>query len=327
MAQPIIRDDLAFVFPGQGSQAVGMLDEFLTDSAPEFDGLRETFAQANDALGYDLTALVRSGPADRLNETAVTQPAILTASVGLWRTWLQLGGVRPAYFAGHSLGEYSALVCAGALSLAEAVSLVRDRGQLMQSAVPVGEGAMAAILGLADDQVDACCASVPGEVASANYNTPGQVVIAGAAAAVEAAISACKEAGAKRAMPVAMSVPSHSALLADAAMQLGERLESVVLMAPNGCVVHNVDALPAADPTSIRDKLVAQLHNPVRWSACSEYLVGAGVTTMVECGPGKVLSGMQKRIDKSCATHALGSAAGLQGALDALVVSSLETPA
>jgi len=318
MAQARRLDNLAFVFPGQGSQAVGMLDEYLSNTEPDFEPLRQCFAQASAALGYDLAKLVQTGPEEQLNQTAVTQPAILTASVGLWRTWLGMGGPTPAYFAGHSLGEYSALVCAGSLSLSDAVGLVRDRGELMQQAVPLGEGAMAAILGLADDEVDACCAAIDGEVASANYNTPGQVVIAGTAAAVAAAIDACKAAGAKKAMPVAMSVPSHSSLLEQAAVQLGERLAALDIQPPDGVVVHNVDAQPAATAAEIRAKLVAQLHNPVRWSACSTYLGDAGVQLMIECGPGKVLSGMQKRIDKSRGTHTLGSVAGLQGALAAL---------
>ena len=318
MAAENQRQDLAFICPGQGSQAVGMLGDFLTSSETALQPVRECFSAASEALGYDLTALVQDGPAEKLNQTEVTQPAILTASVGLFRTWLGMGGAYPGYFAGHSLGEYTALVCAGSISLTDAVGLVRDRGQLMQEAVPVGEGAMAAILGLDDAQVDACCAGIDGEVASANYNTPGQVVIAGTAAAVAAAIDACKEAGAKRALPVAMSVPSHSSLLKDAASKLGERLESVNITLPIGLVVHNVDGFPASDTDQIRTKLIAQLHNPVLWSACSEYLTAGGVKTMIECGPGKVLCGMQKRIAKTTQTHMLGSLDGLHGAIEAL---------
>lgn len=302
---------LAFVFPGQGSQAVGMLDSFAAGGPEQQALLQDTLSEANDALGYDIGAVIQSDPQEQLGKTEVTQPAILVTSVAIWRLWQQLGGTDPAMMAGHSLGEYSALVCAGAMSLADGVALVRDRGALMQQAVPEGEGAMAAILGLTDEQILDCCAAIEGAVAPANYNAPGQVVIAGQAAAVAAAIEACKEAGAKRALPVAMSVPSHSSLMTGAAELLGERLASIELSMPRVPVVHNVDASVASDPAAIATKLQAQLHNPVRWTECTEQLSASGITQIAECGPGKVLCGLQKRINKSVASSALGTLAGL----------------
>jgi [acyl-carrier-protein] S-malonyltransferase len=299
---------LAFVFPGQGSQSVAMLDAW----SARFEAVNVVLSEASDALGYDLARLIAQGPAERLAETELTQPAILTASVAMWRVWASLCPIKPAVLAGHSLGEYSALVCAGAMSLTEAVTLVRDRGVLMQQAVPAGQGAMAAILGLDDLQVSDCCTAVSGRstgaVAPVNYNSPGQVVIAGAAGAVAAAISACKAAGAKRAkravraIPLAMSVPSHSPLLWEAAQRLAQRLESVSMQMPQIPIVHNVDASLAVDVADIRAKLVAQLHNPVRWSACVRRMTQQGASLMVECGPGKVLCGLFRRIDRSLET-------------------------
>lgn len=298
---------LAFVFPGQGSQAVGMLDAL----ADEFSSVHDTLAEASAALGYDIGALIHADANDKLGQTEFTQPAILVTSVAIWRVWQELGGADPAMMAGHSLGEYSALVCAGALSLADGVTLVRDRGTLMQQAVPEGAGAMAAILGLSDEQILDCCANVPGEVAPANYNAPGQVVVAGSAAAVAQAIEACKEAGAKRALPVAMSVPSHSKLLRDAADKLAQRLSAVELKMPRMPIVHNVDATIATSTQEIAEKLKAQLHNPVRWTQCAETLAANKIDQIAERGPGKVLCGLQKRINKSISATALNSAAAL----------------
>jgi len=301
------RAGLAFVFPGQGSQAVGMLDAL----AEEYSSVTDTLAEASAALGYDIGALIHADADNKLGQTEFTQPAILVSSVAIWRVWQELGGADPAMMAGHSLGEYSALVCAGALSLADGVTLVRDRGSLMQQAVPEGEGAMAAILGLTDEQILDCCAAVAGEVAPANYNAPGQVVIAGSATAVAQAIEACKEAGAKRALPVAMSVPSHSPLLRDAAEKLAQRLTTVKLSMPSMPIVHNVDAASATSPQEIVEKLKAQLHNPVRWTQCAETLAANKIDQIAECGPGKVLCGLQKRINKSISASALNSAEAL----------------
>ncbi len=305
---------LAFVFPGQGSQAVGMLD----DLASNFATVADTLAEASDALGYDIGALIHADPDERLGQTEVTQPAILVTSVAIWRVWQELGGSDPAMMAGHSLGEYSALVCSGAMSLAQGATLVRDRGALMQQAVPEGEGAMAAILGLTDEQIVACCESIAGEVAPANYNAPGQVVIAGAAAAVAQAIDACKEAGAKRALPVAMSVPSHSSLMSGAAEELGERLAGIELQMPRMPIVHNFDASVASTTAEIADKLKAQLHNPVRWTQCAEVLAANNIEHLVECGPGKVLCGLQKRINKSVTASAVNSGEALAELLASL---------
>ena len=309
-----VLQSVAFVFPGQGSQSVGMLDAFSESNAGTTLAslVQDTLDEASQALGYDLGALIHADPEERLAKTEVTQPAILVTSVATWRAWKSLGGASPSVMAGHSLGEYSALVCAGALSLADGASLVRDRGALMQQAVPEGEGAMAAILGLTDEQIRECCDSVEGAVAPANYNAPGQVVIAGQAAAVASAIEACKAAGAKRALPVAMSVPSHSTLMSGAAQALGERLAGVELVMPEIPVVHNVDATIASSTEEIEAKLTAQLHNPVRWTECAEVLKQRSITQIAECGPGKVLSGLQKRIDKSLSAVALGTPEQLQ---------------
>ncbi|WP_419735421.1 ACP S-malonyltransferase [Pseudomonas sp. COR18] len=284
---------LAFVFPGQGSQSLGMLAEL----GAQYPLILETFAEASQALGYDLWALTQQGPEELLNQTDKTQPAILTASVALWRLWLAEGGRRPAYVAGHSLGEYSALVAAGSLSLAEAVRLVERRGQLMQEAVPAGQGAMAAILGLEDaDVVAACADSAQGEVVSAvNFNSPGQVVIAGAKAAVERAMEACKAKGAKRALPLPVSVPSHCELMRPAAERFAESVAAIDWQAPQIPLVQNVSASVAADLDSLKRDLLEQLYKPVRWVECVQYLAAQGATELVECGPGKVLAGLNKR--------------------------------
>lgn len=306
---------LAFVFPGQGSQVVGMLGE-LAQAHPV---ILDTFAQASEALGYDLWALCQNGPAESLNQTDKTQPAILTASIALWRLWQAQGGAQPAYVAGHSLGEYSALVAAESLSLADAVKLVELRGQLMQQAVPAGEGGMAAVLGLDDADVQAACdEAAQGQVVSAvNFNAPGQVVIAGSAAAVERAIEACKSRGAKRALALPVSVPSHCALMKPAAEKLVAAVDAITWKMPTIALVQNVTAAKAVDLASLKADLLAQLYSPVRWVETMVYLAAQGVTEVVECGPGKVLSGLNKRCIKGANTYNLESAEGFTAALDA----------
>ncbi|WP_375739634.1 ACP S-malonyltransferase [Pseudomonas boanensis] len=294
---------LAFVFPGQGSQSLGMLAE----QGAQQQLVLDTFAEASEALGYDLWALTQQGPEEQLNQTDKTQPAILTASIALWRLWLAEGGKRPAFVAGHSLGEYSALVAAGSLAFVDAVKLVERRGQLMQQAVPAGQGGMAAILGLEDADVLAACAEASqGEVVSAvNFNAPGQVVIAGAAAAVGRAVEACKARGAKRAMPLPVSVPSHCALMKPAAERFAEAVEAVAWQAPQIPLVQNVSAAVVGDLEVLKRDLLAQLYSPVRWVESMVCLSGNGVADLVECGPGKVLSGLNKRCVKGVNTHNL----------------------
>ncbi|MDN6872536.1 ACP S-malonyltransferase [Pseudomonas citronellolis] len=307
---------LAFVFPGQGSQSLGMLAELGAQHAL----VRDTFAEASAALGYDLWALVQEGPEERLNQTDKTQPAILTASIALWRLWQAEGGAAPAYVAGHSLGEYSALVAAGSLGFAEAVKLVERRGQLMQEAVPAGTGGMAAILGLEDADVLAACAeAAQGDVVSAvNFNAPGQVVIAGAAAAVERAIEACKARGAKRAVALPVSVPSHCALMRPAAERFAEAVEAIAWQVPQIALVQNVSAQVPADLDTLKRDLLAQLYSPVRWVETVQLLAAKGVSDLVECGPGKVLAGLNKRCAKGVNTHNLDSADAFAAARAAL---------
>ncbi|CAE6913045.1 MAG: [acyl-carrier-protein] S-malonyltransferase [Pseudomonadaceae bacterium] len=294
---------LAFVFPGQGSQSLTMLAE----QGAQQPLVLDTFAEASAALGYDLWALTQQGPEEQLNQTDKTQPAILTASVALWRLWLAEGGATPAFVAGHSLGEYSALVAAGSLELADAVKLVEHRGQLMQQAVPAGQGGMAAILGLEDADVLAACAeAAQGEVVSAvNFNAPGQVVIAGSAAAVARAIEACKARGAKRAMALPVSVPSHCELMRPAAERFAEAVQAINWQAPKIALVQNVSAAVVADLDVLKNDLLAQLYSPVRWVESMVCLADQGVTDLVECGPGKVLSGLNKRCVKGVNTHNL----------------------
>jgi [acyl-carrier-protein] S-malonyltransferase len=307
---------LAFVFPGQGSQSLGMLAEL----GAQHSIVRDTFAEASAALGYDLWALVQEGPEERLNQTDKTQPAILTVSIALWRLWQSEGGVQPAYVAGHSLGEYSALVAAGSLAFADAVKLVERRGQLMQEAVPAGTGGMAAILGLEDADVLAACAeAAQGEVVSAvNFNAPGQVVIAGAAKAVERAIEACKARGAKRAVALPVSVPSHCELMRPAAERFAEAVEAVQWQMPQIALVQNVTAQVPADLAALKRDLLAQLYSPVRWVESVQLLAEKGVTDLVECGPGKVLAGLNKRCAKGVTTHNLDSADAFGAARAAL---------
>ena len=285
----------AMVFPGQGSQTVGMLAEL----AGDYPIVQETFKQASEVLGYDLWQLVQEGPAEELNKTWQTQPALLTASVAVYRVWQQkYPELKPEVMAGHSLGEYSALVCAGVLDFQDAVKLVELRGKLMQQAVPEGTGAMYAIIGLDNDAIiNACKQAEQGEVVSAvNFNSPGQVVIAGAKAAVERAAALCKEDGAKRALPLAVSVPSHCALMKPAADQLSVSLESITLKEAGVSVLNNVDVKNEIEADAIRNALVRQLYSPVRWTETVEKMAQNGVEVLVEVGPGKVLNGLTKRI-------------------------------
>lgn len=296
----------AFVFPGQGSQTPGMLG----DLAADFPIITETFQQASDALGYDLWDLVQNDTEGKLNETHITQPALLTASVAIWRV-LDEKGVKADYMAGHSLGEYSALVCAGVLDFADAVKLVEARGKFMQQAVPAGAGAMYAIIGLDDATIADICqqtAIATGDVvAPVNYNSPGQVVIAGEKNATEQAGNACKEAGAKRALPLPVSVPSHCELMRPAADQLEEALAGITLSAPTTAVINNVDVKAEDDPARIRDALIRQLYCPVQWTASVEKLASEGIENVLEIGPGKVLTGLIKRIDKSLTASAVNT--------------------
>jgi len=303
---------LAFVFPGQGSQSVGMMQGW-GDRAE----VRATFAEASDALGQDLWTLVSDGPAELLNQTVNTQPAMLAADIAAWRVWQTAGGPAPALLAGHSLGEYAALVAAEALGFADAVKLVRFRAEAMQAAVPEGVGAMAAILGLNDEAVRAVCAdAAAGEVVEAvNLNSPGQVVIAGNKAAVERAMVLAKEKGAKRALPLPVSVPSHSSLMLPAAEKLLEHLRGVAIVAPNIPVLHNTDVQSHSEPAAIRAALAKQLHTPVRWVETVQALKAAGIERVIECGPGKVLAGLNKRIDDSLPAVALVDEASLQAGL------------
>jgi [acyl-carrier-protein] S-malonyltransferase len=308
---------LAFVFPGQGSQSVGMLAE-LASGQPI---VRQTYEEAAEALGYDLWALTSAGPAEQLNRTECTQPAMLAAGVATWRAWRERGGPAPAMVAGHSLGEYTALVCAGALRFDAALKLVRERGSLMQAAVPAGQGAMAAILGLEDEAIEASCSeAAQGEVVEAvNYNSPGQVVIAGAAAAVERAMAAAKARGAKRCVLLPVSVPAHSSLLRDAAARFRARLDEVTIEAPAARYFSAVDAAEHGTAQGVRAILERQLASPVRWTSTVLALTAAGATIIVECGPGKVLTALNRRIDRrpevSCL--AIEDNATLQSALDA----------
>ncbi|MBN5319428.1 ACP S-malonyltransferase [Serratia marcescens] len=304
----------AFVFPGQGSQTVGMLAEL----AAQFPIVEETFGEASSALGYDLWQLVQQGPAEELNKTWQTQPALLAASVALFRVWQQQGGKAPALMAGHSLGEYSALVCAGVLDFKAAIRLVELRGKLMQEAVPEGTGAMYAIIGLDNDAIaKACEESAQGQVVSpVNFNSPGQVVIAGNKEAVERAGAACKAAGAKRALPLPVSVPSHCALMKPAADKLAVALQDITFNAPQVPVVNNVDVRTENDPEAIRSALVRQLYSPVRWTESVEFIAAQGVTSLLEVGPGKVLTGLTKRIVDTLTAAAVNDTASLSAALE-----------
>ncbi len=306
---------LALVFPGQGSQKIGML----SDMAHSYPQLLETFAEASRQLGYDLWALCQQGSADDIAQTERTQPLLLTASVALWRLWQESGGARPALLAGHSLGEWSALVCAGVVEFADAVELVRKRGAYMQDAVPAGVGAMAAVMGLDDAEVERCCAgAAQGEVVQAvNYNAPGQVVIAGHAAAVQRAIEACKGAGAKRALPLPVSAPFHTPLMQPAAERLAADIAATSFSAPAIPIIHNVHAAVESDPQAIRRLMAEQIHSPVRWVDCVAALGEAGAGIAIECGVGRVLCGLNKRIAPEMAAHATEDEASFKAALTA----------
>jgi len=311
------NEQLAFVFPGQGSQKVGML----ADLASQYPIVEETFAEASEVLGYDLWALVQSGPQEELNLTERTQPMLLTASVATWRVWQQKGGMEPVLMAGHSLGEWSALVCSGVVAFKDAVKLVQLRGKYMQQAVPAGVGAMAAIIGLDDESINAACAEASGDevVAAVNFNSPGQVVIAGHASAVERAIEGCKSAGAKRAMPLPVSAPFHTSLMKPAADQLADQIGATNFSAPTTPIVHNVNAQTETDPVKIKGLMIEQIYTPVLWVDCTKALIASGVTQVVECGPGKVLSGLCRRIDKSLTGFATDAPADLDKALAELI--------
>lgn len=303
----------AIVFPGQGSQSVGMLDAW-----GDHPAVRETLAEASAALDQDLAKLIRRGPKEALELTANTQPVMLAAAIACWRAWRAEGGPLPAAVAGHSLGEYSALVAAGAITLADALPLVRFRAQCMQEAVPVGAGAMAAVLGLEAGFVRSVCATVAaatGEVVeAANFNDPGQTVIAGTRAAVDAACERLKAAGAKRTLPLAVSAPFHSSLMKPAAERLRERLAQVPIGTPRIPVINNIDVAAPADPAAIRDALVRQAFGPVRWVELVQALRARGVTHVFECGPGKVLTGLTRRIDPALAAAAISDPTGLEHA-------------
>ena len=304
---------LAFVFPGQGSHSVGMMNAM----SAEFPVVKETFAEASQALGKDLWQLVEQGPEEKLNQTEVTQPAMLAAGVAIWRVWIEKKGPLPQMMAGHSLGEYSALVCAEALDFSDAVKLVADRARFMQEAVPIGQGGIAAILGLDDDAVRKLCEqAAQGEVLDAvNYNSPNQVVIAGTATAVARAVEQSKAAGAKRAVVLPMSVPAHSRLMRPAAQRMTERIKTVTVHSPRVPVIHNVHLQAESDPAAIRNALVRQIESPVRWVELILKMTADGVDRMVECGPGKVLAGLNKRIVKTVETFSVLDPATLRETL------------
>lgn len=306
----------AAVFPGQGSQSVGMLAAFL----PEYLDIKHTFTEASEVLGYDIWHLIQSGPDELLNATERTQPALLAAGVALWRFWQSQSGPKPAFMAGHSLGEYTALVCADALDFKAAIKLVEFRGRTMQQAVPLGAGAMAAILGLEDEAVRLACVEAAQDqvVQPANFNSPGQVVIAGEKPAVERAIAACNAKGAKRSVLLPISVPSHCALMKPAADQLVAKLAGLSLQSPQIPVIHNVDVAPHLEAAAIRQVLTAQLYSPVRWAETVQFIAGQGVSKLVEFGPGRVLCGLTKRINKSVEAYPVYDPQTVQAALAAL---------
>lgn len=306
--------NLAFVFPGQGSQKIGMLSEL----AEQYSLIKETFDQASDVLGYNMWELIQKGEQEAINLTERTQPILLASSVAIWRLWNEKNGAIPSQMAGHSLGEWSALVCSGVVDFADGLNIVRARGQYMQQAVPVGEGAMAAIIGLDDKAIHEACANAQslGVVDAVNFNAPGQVVIAGSNAAVEAAMESCKAAGAKRALPLPVSAPFHTSLMKPAADNLADLVNTVNFSAPQVPVVHNVHAQTETDPETIKALMLEQIYSPVKWVDCVNQLKNNGATTLIECGPGKVLSGLTKRIDREITSLATDSVADFTAALE-----------
>ncbi|MGB2179693.1 MAG: ACP S-malonyltransferase [Porticoccaceae bacterium] len=306
--------NLAFVFPGQGSQKIGMLSEL----AEQYSLIKETFDQASDVLGYNMWELIQHGEQEAINLTERTQPILLASSVAIWRLWNEKNGAIPSQMAGHSLGEWSALVCSGVVDFADGLNIVRARGQYMQQAVPVGEGAMAAIIGLDDKAILEACGNAQslGVVDAVNFNAPGQVVIAGSNAAVEAAMESCKAAGAKRALPLPVSAPFHTSLMKPAADNLADLVNTVNFSAPQVPVVHNVHAQTETDPETIKALMLEQIYSPVKWVDCVNQLKNNGATTLIECGPGKVLSGLTKRIDREITSLATDSVADFTAALE-----------
>ena len=309
---------LAFIFPGQGSQSVGMMSDW-----GDFQSLvDETFQEASDALGYDLLSIIQQGPADQLNQTAITQPAMLASGVAAFRVWQSLGLPTAEIYAGHSLGEYAALVCAGSLEFADAIRLVAERGRLMQSAVAEGEGAMAAIIGLDDEAVIKACSLVEqGVVSAVNFNSPGQVVIAGQRIAVEQAMENAKQLGAKRALPLPVSVPSHCSLMQSAGEALYQQLLGISVQMPSIPVIHNQNARVAESVDDIRELLKLQLSEPVLWVDCVNRIKDAGPLTLIEFGPGKVLTGLTRRIDKEMTAYAVFDADSLEKTKQSLLES------
>jgi len=310
--------NIVVVFPGQGSQSIGMLSDY----AEEWPQVEETFKQASDVLGYDCWDIVCNGPAEKLNKTEITQPVMLAADIAVMRVMQQQCMLTPMVFAGHSLGEYAALVAAQSLDFEDAVRLVSKRGQLMQAAVPEGEGAMAAIIGLPDDPIIAICEQVTAEtgkpVEAVNFNSPGQVVIAGATEAVNVAMERLKEEGAKRALALPVSVPSHSSLMKPAADQLADYMKDVNFEKPKIQVIHNVDAKSHDEPDAIRDALVKQLYSPVQWTHTIQ-IISDGADVVVECGPGKVLGGLTRRINNEVKSFSLDGTASMQKFLDSMI--------
>ena len=307
---------IAFVFPGQGSQSLGMLAEL----AAAHPVVRESFDEASQGCGIELWDLSQQGPEEKLNQTEFTQPALLAANVAVWRAWLAAGGAQPAQFSGHSLGEYAALVAAGAISLGDAARLVRERGRFMQEAVPAGTGAMAAVLGADDAMVAEVCAQFSADtvVVPANFNSPGQIVIGGHADALDRALAELSARGVRKTIKLAVSVPSHTPLMREAAARLGEVMAGMNWNTPDRPVIQNADAVAATSGEAIRDALVRQLYLPVRWTECVQALASGGASRIVECGPGKVLSGLVKRIDKSIDARAIGGPAEFELALTEL---------
>lgn len=304
----------AFVFPGQGSQSLGMM----ADMAANYPIVKTTFDEASAALGYDLWDVVKNGPEEKLNQTDITQPAMLTSGIATWRALAEQKELSPAFLAGHSLGEYSALVAAGVMTLAQGVKLVAERGRLMQSAVPAGEGAMAAVLGLEDQQIIDICAEQDGVVEAVNFNSPGQVVIAGEKKAVDAALPAFEAAGAKRVVLLSVSVPSHCSLMKPAAKALAKELENMTLNAPNIPVLHNASVESYQDEASIKRALIEQLYRPVQWVKTIEQMKKSGVDSLYELGPGKVLMGLNRRIDRKMGMQAVYDSATLTASLETL---------